>query len=419
MLNKETATDYDEIRRLLMEMIISVEKITGAKIMVYDISGFLHKHDLMNASNFRLSRHGCEMCEYVMDCPGCRPQCVIHHHQPHIYGNPDDIKDDPQWISCYVGQKEMVMPWQFRGKLIAYFFIGQMRIKGRDLYYSDMLRMNGIDEGKLREAYLKLPEVQQETVEYAAKLFSMSLRGIMDKIGEKNLMMYFMNRESSLVMQTFNYLMSHLEQGMNLKDISKDLYVSPAVLSRTFKQETGVSLNSYINARRFELACRLLTDRKQSINAVSANIGFKDVGTFLHWFSRQTDMTASEFRKLRMRAEGGKARDPEAIDYTGRTMQTIREKYMKPIRVSELAAQMHITPDHLARVFKKETGKTISEELWRVRLEAAKEALVQTKATIAQIARQTGYPTESAFSQRFKENTGITPSEYRNRERKK
>lgn len=130
-------------------------------------------------------------------------------------------------------------------------------------------------------------------------------------------------------------------------------------------------------------------------------------------------MTASEFRKLRMRAEGGKERDPEAIDYTGRTMQTIREKYMKPIRVSELAAQMHITPDHLARVFKKETGKTISEELWRVRLEAAKEALVQTKATIAQIARQTGYPTESAFSQRFKENTGITPSEYRNRERKK
>jgi len=73
MLNKETATDYDEIRRLLMEMIISVEKITGAKIMVYDISGFMHENGLLNASNFRLTRHGCELCEYVMDMPGCRP----------------------------------------------------------------------------------------------------------------------------------------------------------------------------------------------------------------------------------------------------------------------------------------------------------------------------------------------------------
>ncbi|MBW7455306.1 response regulator [Paenibacillus sepulcri] len=79
----------------------------------------------------------------------------------------------------------------------------------------------------------------------------------------------------------------------------------------------------------------------------------------------------------------------------------------------DIAAHVYLNPDYLTRIFKKETGMTISDFVVRERMELAKELLRKTNKHINSIASSIGYSNFSHFSRIFKKSTGLTPQEYR------
>ena len=90
----------------------------------------------------------------------------------------------------------------------------------------------------------------------------------------------------------------------------------------------------------------------------------------------------------------------------------------KTITREELAGQVYLSPDYMAKIFKKETGKKISDYLSEVKLEEAKYRLSSTNQSISQIASALYYSNFSYFSRMFKTETGMSPGEYRKRYRK-
>ena len=66
-----------------------------------------------------------------------------------------------------------------------------------------------------------------------------------------------------------------------------------------------------------------------------------------------------------------------------------------------------------ARIFKKETGKTLSDELNEIRIQHAKKLLASTALSINEISKMIGYENECYFSAVFKRYTDTTPSEFR------
>ncbi|MGT2753877.1 response regulator transcription factor [Streptococcus ovis] len=78
-----------------------------------------------------------------------------------------------------------------------------------------------------------------------------------------------------------------------------------------------------------------------------------------------------------------------------------------------LSDLVFISPDHLARLFKQETGKTLINYITDKRIEEAKKLLSASQATVYLIADQVGYDNYSYFSKIFKKMTGLTPLEYR------
>ena len=84
-----------------------------------------------------------------------------------------------------------------------------------------------------------------------------------------------------------------------------------------------------------------------------------------------------------------------------------------PWRVTELAARLHVCPDHFSRLFRRHTGVSPAEFIIRSRLETARNLLLHSNHQITRIAERSGYSNVYYFSRQFKARMGATPSEYR------
>lgn len=87
--------------------------------------------------------------------------------------------------------------------------------------------------------------------------------------------------------------------------------------------------------------------------------------------------------------------------------------YGENITLNMLAEQFYLHPNYLSRFFKEKTGKNFIEYLTEVRMEKVKELLVNTDNKVVDISLMVGYDNPRYFSKVFKQFTGMTPSEYR------
>jgi two-component system response regulator YesN len=91
----------------------------------------------------------------------------------------------------------------------------------------------------------------------------------------------------------------------------------------------------------------------------------------------------------------------------------IRDHIDQDLTVSEIADGIGMNQDYLGRMFKKRTGQGLKHYIIDEKMKAAKILLRDTELSITDVASQVGYPNYSNFSRVFKQETGITPSEFR------
>ncbi len=96
-----------------------------------------------------------------------------------------------------------------------------------------------------------------------------------------------------------------------------------------------------------------------------------------------------------------------------RIKKLIVENLSAELQRDELAAMVHISPGHLGRIFKKETGMNLSDYITKKRLAMAKQLLTKTSLSITDISDRVGISYPSYFTKLFREQTGMTPQEYR------
>jgi AraC family transcriptional regulator len=87
------------------------------------------------------------------------------------------------------------------------------------------------------------------------------------------------------------------------------------------------------------------------------------------------------------------------------------------IHLRDLAARAALSPYHFARAFRTSTGWTPYAFIEERRIERAKTLLAETTSSVADIAVQTGFATQSRLTTRFKHRTTFTPAVYRRNRR--
>lgn len=99
--------------------------------------------------------------------------------------------------------------------------------------------------------------------------------------------------------------------------------------------------------------------------------------------------------------------------YIKRSVDFLHQNYDRNIQVKDVAAEVNLHPGYLHRVFRRGTGRTITEYLTMIRMEKAKMLLEQTDIPIHEISDYVGVGSRQYFHMLFKKYTETTPVEYR------
>ncbi len=101
------------------------------------------------------------------------------------------------------------------------------------------------------------------------------------------------------------------------------------------------------------------------------------------------------------------------------TVKYISEHYQSDVTLNDMAESHSVSPEHLSRTFKKETGFGFNEYLTLVRLQKAEQFLEEGELkTVSQIAYACGFNDSNYFSDRFKKAHGMSPLKFRQKHRK-
>ncbi len=96
-----------------------------------------------------------------------------------------------------------------------------------------------------------------------------------------------------------------------------------------------------------------------------------------------------------------------------RCIDYINDHLHVKITLTELAEYVNLNPSYLSRLFKGETGLSVSEYILRTKIETAKNMLIYSEYTPAEIATILAFSDQSYFTEVFHRHTGLTPKKYR------
>lgn len=91
----------------------------------------------------------------------------------------------------------------------------------------------------------------------------------------------------------------------------------------------------------------------------------------------------------------------------------IHKNYFKLWRVEDMAKLIHISPSRFYDLYKKIFAISPKKDLQYIRIEHAKQMLLQDKLSIKEIAVAVGYENEYYFIRKFKNQIGTTPGNYK------
>jgi AraC-like DNA-binding protein len=92
--------------------------------------------------------------------------------------------------------------------------------------------------------------------------------------------------------------------------------------------------------------------------------------------------------------------------------------YTSAITIQEVSQKAALSPYHFIRLFCRVYKKTPHQYLIQRRIERAKELLRSSDLSITEICLEVGFESLGSFSTRFRKDTGLSPSEYREKSTK-
>jgi transcriptional regulator GlxA family with amidase domain len=133
------------------------------------------------------------------------------------------------------------------------------------------------------------------------------------------------------------------------------------------------------------------------------------------------DVARSVARKLVMhqRRSGGQSQHSEMLELAPKSdriqnaLNYARKNLSRPLTVEELAESVHMSPRQFSRVFALETGQSPAKAIERLRLEAARLMIEQSRHPLDVIARETGFRDRRHMRQAFVRGFGLPPQAVR------
>lgn len=98
-----------------------------------------------------------------------------------------------------------------------------------------------------------------------------------------------------------------------------------------------------------------------------------------------------------------------------KTDRIIERSYQEKLRLNDISKELFVNSSYLSRIYKKQTGYTVTEAVNRYRIKMAKEILETGQYKVYEVARMVGIEDPAYFTHVFLKYEGINPSDYSGR----
>lgn len=109
-------------------------------------------------------------------------------------------------------------------------------------------------------------------------------------------------RRNELFVRLSRHVSEHLTDALTAESLQHALYASGSALAHAVKQETGMSLRLYVQARRLEAARQMLLGTSMTVMQVAEKCGISDFNYFARIFKKRYGTPPSALRRKNAQA---------------------------------------------------------------------------------------------------------------------
>lgn len=205
---------------------------------------------------------------------------------------------------------------------------------------------------------------------------------------------------------------------LQVLEASEDLYASFIVISKRVVEDLFLHINDVTN---------LTSIYRQPVVSISEDLVPKFEGLYesMHKVTEDTAnpqllkaiehcLIAFYYRysyKCYNLVEGGGG---TATRLSDSFIKLVQEKFKTERFLDYYANELGVTPKHLSRTIKTQTGYSAASWIERFLILESKILLKSTNLTVQQISDSLSFPSQSFFGKYFKKNVGLSPKAYRN-----
>lgn len=201
-------------------------------------------------------------------------------------------------------------------------------------------------------------------------------------------------------------------------EVSPDFEASFIVMSKKFTEDIFLHINDLQNLTAINRhpVVKIPEDLAPKFSAFyeSLHAILKDTSNPNLLKVLQHSIIAFYFRNAHRCFDMEETSNDSANRLSDRFLELVQRNFKKERFLDFYANSLGITPKHLSRTVKAQTGYSAVGWIERFLILEAKVLLKSTNMTVQQISDNLNFPTQSFFGKYFKKNVGVSPKAYRN-----
>lgn len=270
-----------------------------------------------------------------------------------------------------------------------------------------------LQEGVQTDEFLKAPEAEQSSLICLTEVKGIAYSQLEDLLKGSVKEKLFQDREPGRMVYEYRYPeLVNTQPGESRKTVLEfSMKMEFMLVQKVYEETLEIIRHAALNNEERVAAFYHFNLHWCEFSGKDFSRYFEEVGSFRWWYEWKGWF--DEIRKKVLGRVGEDREELESIQAIHQAMNYIREHMDREITLEELLRLTGMSKSYFSRNFKDVTGKTFVTYLNDMRIETAKKYLTETKQPIYWIASQVGYVDEHYFRRVFRERTGVTPKQFR------
>jgi AraC-like DNA-binding protein len=198
---------------------------------------------------------------------------------------------------CHLGLIDITKPIVINGKAVGLLCTGQLLYRRPTQQEFQRIEKRlaslGVDVAKARQAYFKLPVLEQQRVTAIIDLMQM----VAELIGNQRLQTLKTVVLHQPLSKALDFIEAHYTEPLTLPAVAQSAGLSVSRLAHVFKAQVGMSVTAYLNMVRVKWAEYYLANSQTRVSETAFQVGFGNLSHFNHVFRQATGLSPTQYRR--------------------------------------------------------------------------------------------------------------------------